>query len=156
MNHKGRNAISASIKKFRSLTNTKENPMTTMVAPIKTAQVRLARRSPAYWRVTIDNPPINVMGPEMVREFQRVIDALEADEQVRVVVFDSAVNDCFLNHPDFEAQLDDLTGMPAGPPGLPPWPDFLVRLTHLPVASIALIRGRAAGNGGEVTLACGM
>ena len=46
--------------------------------------------------------------------------------------------------------------MPAGPTGLPPWPDFLIRLTHLPVASIALIRGRATGNGSEITLACDM
>src|SRR4051794_30601155 len=36
----------------------------------KTRQLRLVRLSPAYWRVTIDTPPINVMGPPMVREFQ--------------------------------------------------------------------------------------
>ena len=119
-------------------------------------QLRLDRRSPVYWRVTIDNPPINVMGPEMVREFQEVMDALEADELVRVVVFDSAVDDYFLNHSDFTAKLEDLTAMPPGPTGLPPWPDFLVRLTRLPVASIALIRGRATGNGSEITLSCDM
>jgi enoyl-CoA hydratase/carnithine racemase len=130
--------------------------MTTTVAPTKTAQIRVARRSPAYWRVTIDNPPINVMGPEMVRQFQEVIDALEADQHVRVVVFDSAVDDYFLNHSDFLAKLEDLTSMPAGPTGLPPWPDFLVRLPRAPVVSIALIRGRATGNGSELTLACDM
>src|ERR1700733_13789687 len=130
--------------------------MTTASAPTKSAQIRVERRSPAYWRVTFDNPPINVMGPEMVREFKGLIDALEADEHVRVVVFDSAVEDYFLNHSDFTAKVEDLTSMPAGPTGLPPWPDFLVRLTHLPVASIALIRGRATGNGSEITLACDM
>src|SRR3984957_6813369 len=130
--------------------------MTTGSAPMKSTQLRVTRRSPAYWRITIDNPPINVMGPEMVREFQGVIGALEADEQVRVVVFDSAVDDYFLNHSDFEAKLEDLTSMPAGPTGLPSWPDFLARLTRLPVASIALIRGRATGNGSEITLACDM
>jgi enoyl-CoA hydratase/carnithine racemase len=130
--------------------------MTTASALTKPAQIRVTRRSPAYWRVTIDNPPINVMGPEMVQEFQELIDALEADEHVRVVVFDSAVDDYFLNHSDFLAKLEDLTSMPAGPTGLPPWPDFLVRLTRLPVASIALIRGRATGNGSEITLACDM
>ena len=139
--------------------------MATMNAPTKVAQmnaatkspqIRVSRRSPAYWRVTIDNPPINVMGPEMVQQFQEVISALETDEQVRVVVFESAVDDYFLNHSDFTAKLEDLTAMPAGPTGLPPWPDFLVRLTHLPVASIALIRGRATGNGSEITLACNM
>jgi enoyl-CoA hydratase/carnithine racemase len=130
--------------------------MTTASALTKSTQIRIEQRSPAYWRVTFDNPPINVMGPEMVREFKALIDALEADEQVRVVVFDSAVDDYFLNHSDFNAKLEDLTSMPAGPTGLPPWPDFLVRLTHLPVASIALIRGRATGNGSEITLACDM
>ena len=130
--------------------------MTTANTSAKAAQLRLTRRSPAYWRVTIDNPPINVMGPEMVRQFQEVISSLEADEHVRVVVFDSAVDDYFLNHSDFEAKLEDLTSMPAGPTGLPPWPDFLVRLTRAPVASIALIRGRATGNGSELTLACDM
>ena len=119
----------------------------------KPAQVRLTRRSTAYWRVTIDNPPVNVMGPQMVSDFQEVINAIEADQQVRVVVFDSAVEDFFLNHSDFMAKLEDLTSMPAGPTGLPPWPDFLVRLTRAPVASIALIRGRATGNGSEIALA---
>src|SRR5277367_84541 len=130
--------------------------VTTVNASVKSAQIRLTRRSPAYWRVTFDNPPINVMGPEMVKQFQEVINALEADEQVRVVVFDSAVDDYFLNHSDFTAKIEDLTSMPAGPTGLPPWPDFLSRLTRLPVASIALIRGRATGNGSEITLACDM
>jgi enoyl-CoA hydratase/carnithine racemase len=128
----------------------------TTASTLTKPQIRLARRSPAYWRVTIDNPPINVMGPEMVREFQKLMDALEADELVRVVVFDSAVDDYFLNHSDFTAKLEELTALPPGPTGLPPWPDFLVRLTRLPVASIALIRGRATGNGSEITLSCDM
>jgi enoyl-CoA hydratase/carnithine racemase len=119
-------------------------------------QLRVSRQSPAYWRVTIDNPPINVMGPQMVGQFQEIIAELEADDQVRVVVFDSAVDRYFLNHSDFTAKLEDLTAMPAGATGLPPWPDFLVRLTRAPVVSIALIRGRATGNGSEITLACDM
>src|SRR5271168_4205665 len=130
--------------------------MTTASTAMKPAQLRVTRRSPEYWRVTIDNPPINVMGPEMVREFQEVMNALEADEHVRVVVFDSAVEGFFLNHSDFVAKLEDLTSIPDGPTGLPPWPDFLARLTRLPIASIALIRGRATGNGSEITLACDM
>src|ERR1700730_11924533 len=144
------------MKAISQTTTTEENALARTSAATKQEQIRVVRRSPAYWRVTIDNPPINVMGPEMVREFQELIDALEADEHVRVVVFDSAVEDYFLNHSDFFAKLEDLTSMPAGPTGLPPWPDFLVRLTRAPVASIALIRGRATGNGSELTLACDM
>ena len=127
-----------------------------MNTPTRPAQIRVAQRSLGYWRVTIDNPPINVMGPGMGKQFQEVINALEADEQVRVVVFDSAVDDYFLNHSDFTAKIEDLTSLPNGSTGLPPWPDFLARLTRLPVASIALIRGRATGNGSEITLACDM
>jgi enoyl-CoA hydratase/carnithine racemase len=130
--------------------------MTTAIASMKRTQIRVARPAAACWRVTIDNPPINVMGPEMVQQFQELMGALESDEHVRVVVFDSAVDGYFLNHSDFVAKLEDLTSMPAGPTGLPPWPDFLVRLTRLPVVSIALIRGRATGNGSEITLACDM
>jgi len=119
-------------------------------------QVRLTRRSPAYWRVTIDNPPLNVMGPETVRQFQAVIDELEVDGDVRVVVFDSAVDGYFLNHSDFLANFEDLKRIPPGPTGLEAWPDGLVRLTRAPVVSIALIRGRATGNGSEIALASDM
>jgi len=127
-----------------------------MQATTTATQIRLTRRTPAYWRVTMDNPPINVMGPDTVRQFQEVIHALEADNDLKVVVFDSAVDGYFLNHSDFTAKLEDLTSMPAGPTGLPPWPDFLVRLTRAPVVSIALIRGRATGNGSEIALSCDM
>ena len=89
-----------------------------MDAKTNPVQLRLTRRSPTYWRVTIDNPPLNVMGPETVRQFQQIIDTIESDEDVRVVVFDSAVDGVFLNHSDFTAKLEDLTSMPPGPTGL--------------------------------------
>lgn len=127
-----------------------------MDAQHPTAQIRLTRRTPAYWRVTFDNGPLNVMGPQMVREFTTLIDAIEADEEVRVVVFDSAVDGYFLNRSDFRARMEDMLSLPPGRSGLPPWPDFLVRLTRAPVASIALIRGRATGNGSEILLSCDM
>jgi enoyl-CoA hydratase/carnithine racemase len=96
------------------------------------------------------------MGPEFVVQFKEIMTALETDEQVKVVVFDSAVEGFFLNHSDFLAKLEDLTSLPQGPTGLEAWPDILVRLTRAPVVSIALIRGRATGNGSEITLACDM
>jgi len=119
-------------------------------------QLRVTRRSASYWRVTIDNPPLNVMSPEMVRQFQKLIADIESDEELKVVVFDSAVDGFFLNHSDFMASLEELTSMSPGRTGLPPWPDFLARLTRVRVVSIALIRGRATGNGSEIALACDM
>jgi enoyl-CoA hydratase/carnithine racemase len=96
------------------------------------------------------------MGPQFVLELRKIMNELEADEQVKVVVFDSAVDGFFLNHSDFLAKLEDMTAIPQGPTGLEAWPDILVRLTRAPFVSIALIRGRATGNGSEITLACDM
>jgi enoyl-CoA hydratase/carnithine racemase len=127
-----------------------------MLAKTEVKQIRVNRLTPACWRVTFDNPPLNLMGPEFVLQFREIMTAIETDEELKVVVFDSAVEGFFLNHSDFTAKIEDLTGIPAGPTGLPAWPDILVRLTHAPVVSIALIRGRATGNGSEIALACDM
>src|ERR1700733_7795428 len=125
-------------------------------AATKTAEIRLARRSPEYWRVTIDHPPLNVFGPEMLPQVGEIITAIETDEQVKVVVFDSVVKGFFLIHLDFLAKLDDLAHLPPGPTGLHPWPEMLARLSRAPVVSIASIRGRATGMGSEIALACDM
>src|SRR5580765_3809926 len=122
----------------------------------KTAQIRVNRPSSAHWRVIFDNPPLNLMGPEFVLEFRRIMAELEADENVKVVVFESAVEGFFLNHSNFLGKLEDLTSIPQGPTGLEAWPDILVRLTRAPFVSIASIRGRATGNGSELALACDM
>lgn len=119
-------------------------------------QVRLIRRSPSHCRVVIDNPPLNLMGATFVVQIGRIMSELEADDQVKVVVFESAVRGFFLNHSDFVAEITDLTGLPQGPTGLEAWPDVLVRLTRAPFVSIAVIRGRATGNGSEIALACDM
>jgi enoyl-CoA hydratase/carnithine racemase len=122
----------------------------------KTAQIHVTRQSPSYWRVILDNPPLNLMGPEFVLQFQKIITEIETDEKLKVVVFESAVEGFFLNHSDFLAKLEDLTSIPQGPTGLEAWPDILVRLTRAPVVSIAKIRGRATGNGSELALASDM
>ena len=127
-----------------------------MNAMTETAQIRVTRSSPAYWRITFDNPPLNLLGPEFVLQFRDIMTALETEEQLKVVVFDSAVEGFFLNHSDFSARLEDLTNIPQGPTGLEAWPDILVRLTRAPFVSIAAIRGRATGNGSEIALACDM
>lgn len=128
----------------------------TVRVPAGGAQVRVERLSPAYWRVIMDNPPLNLMGPEFVLQFRDIMDQIEGATELRVVVFESAVEGFFLNHSDFNARLEDLTGISPGPTGLEAWPDILVRLPRAPVVSIAKIRGRATGNGSELSLACDM
>jgi enoyl-CoA hydratase/carnithine racemase len=121
-----------------------------------TKQIHLTRRSQNYWRVTIDNPPLNIFGPETIPQLHEIIAALETDADVKVVVFDSAVEGFFLTHYDFVAPVEDTTRLPPGPTGLQPLPDMLVRLSRAPVVSIASIRGRATGVGSELALACDM
>jgi len=104
----------------------------------------------------LDHPPLNIFGPDTIPQLNEVITALEMDKQVKVVVFDSAVEGFFLTHYDFLARPEDTTGIPPGPTGLGPLPDMLVRLSRAPVVSIASIRGRATGVGSELALACDM
>ena len=127
-----------------------------MADAMTTKQILLTRRSPAYWRVTFNHPPLNIFGPDAIPQLDEVVTALETDEQVRVVVFDSAVDGFFLTHYDFLASLEDTTRLPPGPTGLQPLPDMLVRLSRAPVVSIASIRGRATGVGSELALASDM
>jgi enoyl-CoA hydratase/carnithine racemase len=121
-----------------------------------TTQIHLTRRSPHYWRVTFDHLPLNIFGPDTIPQLNEIITALETDEHLKVVVFDSAVEGFFLTHYDFLAKLEDTTRLPPGPTGLQPLPDMLVRLSRAPVVSIASIRGRATGVGSELALACDM
>jgi len=121
-----------------------------------TKQINVTRRSSHYWRITFDHPPLNIFGPETIPQLDEVITALETDEDVKVVVFDSAVEGFFLTHYDFLARLEDTTRLPPGPTGLQPLPDMLVRLSRAPVVSIASIRGRATGVGSELALTCDM
>jgi enoyl-CoA hydratase/carnithine racemase len=41
---------------------------------------------PGYWRVTIDNPPINLYDPEMFAELRVLMDDIEGDRDLKVVV----------------------------------------------------------------------
>jgi len=119
-------------------------------------QIRLERRSPAYWRVTFDIQPLNIFGPQNMAPLQAIVSAIETDKDLKVVVFDSAIDGFFLTHYDFLAAPEDTLEMPAGPTGLQQLPDALVRLSHAPVVSIAKIRGRATGVGSELALASDM
>jgi hypothetical protein len=63
--------------------------------------IRLERRSPSYWRVTFDHPPLNIFGPKTIPPSNEIITALDTDAHVKVVVFDSAVERFCVTHYDF-------------------------------------------------------
>jgi enoyl-CoA hydratase/carnithine racemase len=119
-------------------------------------RVFLTKHSTAYWRVTFNHPPLNIFGPKTIPQLNEVITAIETDKELKVVVFDSAIDGFFMTHYDFLAKVEETTSLPPGPTGLQPLPDMLVRLSRAPVVSIASIRGRATGVGSELALACDM
>jgi enoyl-CoA hydratase/carnithine racemase len=112
------------------------------------------RRSPSYCRVTFDHPPINTITATTVAELSALVGLIEQDQDLNVVVFDSANPDFYLAHYDVENDLSKTRALGAGPTGLSSWNDVLVRLARAPLVTIAAIRGRARGAGSEFILAC--
>jgi enoyl-CoA hydratase/carnithine racemase len=119
-------------------------------------EIRLVRRSDAYWRVTFDLPPLNIFGPANIPQLEEIVSSLESDDKVKVVVFDSAVDGFFITHYNFLAKPEESAQFPVGRTGLQALPDMLVRLSRASVVSIASIRGRATGVGSELALASDM
>jgi enoyl-CoA hydratase/carnithine racemase len=109
--------------------------------------------SPAYWRVTFDNGPVNLLDPDTIDQLGALIGRIENDPDLTVVVFRSDKPGYFMAHWDFLADAARVAGMPPGPTGLHPYADNFVRLSRVPVATIAEIRGRARGAGSEFVLA---
>jgi enoyl-CoA hydratase/carnithine racemase len=111
-------------------------------------------RTPGYWRVTFEHPPINTITATMVEELADLIDKIEVDPDLKVVVFGSANPDYYLAHYDTEGDAARTVSLRPGPTGMHPWLDFTARLSRASVVSIAAIRGRARGAGSEFILAC--
>jgi enoyl-CoA hydratase/carnithine racemase len=112
------------------------------------------RRSRAYCRVSFDHPPINTITAMTVAELAELVGLIEEDPDLNVVVFDSLNPDFYLAHYDDENDPGPTAALGVGPTWTPAWIDLLVRLSRAPVVSIASIRGRACGAGGEFVLAC--
>jgi enoyl-CoA hydratase/carnithine racemase len=115
---------------------------------------RVRESSDSLWRVTFDNPPLNLIDSVMIGELDALLSRIEAGETVAVAVFDSADPDFFLAHYDIaEVTNDDAEqgGTPIGHPH--PWLTTLARLNSLPAVTISSIRGRARGAGSEFVIA---
>ena len=113
------------------------------------SQFTIAETHPRVRTITFSNPPINMFVPATIVELGALVSDLAADPTVNVVVFQSANPDFFIAHLD--------VGKAAERPGvLDLWRDFVLRLSSMPVVSIAKIRGRTRGVGNEFVLACDM
>jgi enoyl-CoA hydratase/carnithine racemase len=125
------------------------------IEDFKPTQLSLTAISPQLWRVVFDNPPVNVIGPAMMKELKELLTELETNKTVNVVVFASADRDFFLAHYDLAANPAIAEALPS-PTGYAAWVDILVRLSHVPAVTISAIRGIARGAGSEFILATDM
>lgn len=105
--------------------------------------------------VTLDHPPINLLDLPLLIELDRLARALEADETLRVVIFRSANPEFFIAHADVSLILEMPQGA-APKDELPFFHEMVERFRHLPMASIAMLEGRARGGGSEFLLSLDM
>jgi enoyl-CoA hydratase/carnithine racemase len=107
--------------------------------------------TPKIRKVTFTNPPVNVVDAGTVAQLSEIVDELSRDEQVQVVIFDSATPGYFYNHADL-GQVPELLAL-TDDGSTPLFVDLSLRLTEAPFVSIAAIRGRTRGGGDELALA---
>ena len=105
--------------------------------------------------VDIGAPPMNLLGPALVRDLVSLIQRAEADDAVKVLVFKSADPDYFIPHVDvtriqqYREEAAKLTGEAS----------IAVLFRHLSASrlvTIAQIEGRVRAAGSEFVLACDM
>src|ERR1700747_782055 len=122
------------------------------------SRLRIIEETPAYWRVVVDNPPLNIMDAGMFEGLQNLLGRMDTSPSLRVVVFESANPQFYLAHFEIKDTARTLGLLQTVGPttGLPTLLDTFVRLTKSPIVSIARIRGRARGVSSEFCLACDM
>jgi len=105
--------------------------------------------------VEIAAPPMNLLGPELIRDLVSLIQRAEADNSVQVLVFKSADPDYFISHVDVTSIKENREAA-AKLNGDPSIGQMLRHLSASRLVSIAQIEGRVRGVGSEFILACDM
>lgn len=109
--------------------------------------------------VTIDNGPVNVLDVALMSELRSFLLATRGNEDVRVIVFDSANPDFFIAHVDmtlidhpnaFDGLAEDT------PKGLNVFQAFAELVRHQPQVTIVKLAGIARGGGAEFVTAADM
>ncbi len=124
-----------------------------MNTPMIFETIKVQNEGPVLF-AEIAAPPMNLLGPELVRDLVSLIQRAEADDALRVLVFKSADPDYFISHVDVSQikELREAVNL-SGEASL----SMLFRhLSASRLVTIAQIEGRVRGVGSEFVLACDM
>src|ERR1700712_3355341 len=100
-------------------------------------------------------PPMNLLGPELVRDLVSLIQQAEADPGIQVVVFRSADPDYFISHVDV-MRINEYREQVMKMDGVTSLALLFRRLSASRLVTIAQIEGRVRAVGSEFVLACDM
>ena len=118
--------------------------------------------------VAIDNPPLNLLDGTLLPSLRTFVDQVKDDQDVRVIVFESADDEFFIAHGDMRFITEPDTVAAAGAAALAAAPDAtipdglnLMQVLHeevraLPQATIGKVAGFARGGGNEFLMALDM
>ena len=118
-------------------------------------RLEVVKVNKGYWKVIIGNPPYNNWDPSLFAELNVLMDQMDADKDLKVVVFESANENFFIDHHDVEHRLE-VPDVPGAKPFFHEWPTFVNRLINSSVLTISKVRGRAWAQGFEFALATDM
>jgi enoyl-CoA hydratase/carnithine racemase len=100
-------------------------------------------------------PPMNLLGPELVRDLVSLIQRAEGDNAIKVLVFKSTDPDYFISHVDV-TKIKEYRNEAAKLVGEPSIGLLFRYLSASRLVTIAQIEGRVRAAGNEFVLACDM
>ncbi|MHA2283196.1 MAG: enoyl-CoA hydratase/isomerase family protein [Promethearchaeota archaeon] len=106
--------------------------------------------------VTIDNPPVNLINSLFWEDMVKFFEEVKTDDDVKVIVFQSADPDIFISHYDVGALTDFPEEAGPKPTELGGWKKYFIEFRALPKVTIAKIEGIVGGGGNEFCLSLDM
>ncbi|WHX20177.1 enoyl-CoA hydratase/isomerase family protein [Streptomyces malaysiensis subsp. malaysiensis] len=109
-------------------------------------------------RITLDNPPVNVLSGTLIRELHDALATLRDDRSVRVIVFSSANPEFFIAHVDIHIldEMEELREIADLNPDANLFQGVGELLRHQPQVTIVKLAGKARAGGAEFVAAADM
>ncbi len=106
--------------------------------------------------VTINHGPVNILDTQLMKDLYKAGKELEANQSVKVIIFDSANPDFFIAHADVN-MIRQVEGTPAPDGKTPSMLQSMFELyRNMPKVTIGKVKGIARGGGSEFLLSLDM